>query len=1249
MKKIIALFFALIFALAALVAFFIATTDVADIKAAALDKASKATGRTVVLDGDAALSFFPYPAVRLSDVRVIDNDGGDFFTARRLDVRISWRSLLGGAHEIDRLFVKGGVLRLRSMVPGDDEGDMDASSSGQSTPGQRSSRQSTPGQRAARQSTPEQHATTGQGDMDASASGQRAMTGAGASLSKTPLSDSGDVSGDVRPTRAPIDPSPPATDADVLFLRDIVVDDSRIIFCDRADHCHRLDITHSRWKSDISTSSPVPIALHGQGEVSYRGWKGIARISASHRGRDMHWRGWFGIDDALEVTMTGSVPEGDFNRWHAGVKIVTTNGLAFSRMLSARLGIADLSAFLHPDQGAKNQESFLAAVLRAREKGIAVTDLRLRSPVLSGEGSVDMDVADGAIAAIRGQVDFHPVDAFDLWQKWQNVASTQNKGGTAPPSLTKITEFESMKLENGGSGGKGGWADTSFPHMTLAFTVPAVRWSERSVFDVSGTLHHEKGRHEGNHDKGHRDKDHHEKGGHDKGHHEGNHEKGRHEGNHEKAHHEKGNWKIDGLKADVAGSTVSFSGKVEKNRLDGTLRLDSKNSRAIVDWAGIDTAVPPGKPVHVEMRINAGVNDIEIRQAWANMDGHIWQMAADFVPEMPLRMGLVVRADTLNLDTVRGWMADARPVDAVTLENITDGPSLRFSPALRVHMRAHLGRVIIGGQKAEDIDVQASLEDGVMTVRSLDFIVGQGIKGRIHGRLAAIDKQSGIDLTMQFDSPSVKSWVMGDWMADDWASFVDISSDQPVQGKVTIAGGTDIWTATSRIAVGRDVVVVNADRHAGHGVRGTSFSGTARMRLDAGILMPAVKGKGVRLAGKWQMRDNLFIVRDVAGSWNKGAFSGHGRMDYALERPLIKADLRFADTDLSVFLSPDKTIPPRAGRSRAKPNASGSDGGVWKYWPKIDAALTLSGTRLVYDHWKALDWGAQLHLDHDRIHLRDFLAGINDGKIRLSATAERKPKTFTMQGAIQSMQAGKLLDTPLISLKNSRIDMDFDVHSQGDDGVALRRGLSGTGNFALTGDVNAQKALAGAGFFLGGANPLQTLSEAIIGVLPGISKQRASSTIVGTIAMDRGLVRSDDLRLVSAIANAHGHASLSLVSEAVHTGVDIYFTQDEDRPIRIKTEGTLGDPFARVRVRRVNKTPPVLPPPEAATPPTIFYPATDGDAPRAKDPRVKNPPIKDPRAKNPRAPTRPSPGQKKSPALSAPARIIDRILTELPF
>src|SRR5690606_38452088 len=94
---------------------YIATIDPNDHKDLIIEKFQEETGHTLSLDGEIALSLYPWLGLSLNNISIADDasfSNEDFFSAQFIEARIKLMPLLSGNYEIDTLRVHNTSLNL---------------------------------------------------------------------------------------------------------------------------------------------------------------------------------------------------------------------------------------------------------------------------------------------------------------------------------------------------------------------------------------------------------------------------------------------------------------------------------------------------------------------------------------------------------------------------------------------------------------------------------------------------------------------------------------------------------------------------------------------------------------------------------------------------------------------------------------------------------------------------------------------------------------------------------------------------------------------------------------------------------------------------------------------------------------------------------------------------------------------------------------------------------------------------------
>ena len=299
---------------------------------------------------------------------------------------------------------------------------------------------------------------------------------------------------------------------------------------------------------------------------------------------------------------------------------------------------------------------------------------------------------------------------------------------------------------------------------------------------------------------------------------------------------------------------------------------------------------------------------------------------------------------------------------------------------------------------------------------------------------------------------------------------------------------------------------------------------------------------GLDIAAQVKGDASTLTLADVKGKVGPVPVEGTVTVDLGGPRPKITADLKTGEIVLDRFEPVRRTASlrqtpggpfaaPRLVRVAAR---TASGGERWSREPidlsalrTFDAALTLNAAAITYRKYRLrnADLAATVA---DGVLTAERLSGVVFGgalqaNARVDAASPPRIRAVLSLRNVDVGEAGRAMSGK--SVASGRMDMDLRLATTGRSVAEMVRTLGGNGSLAMRGlEVQADArgtALAGALNLVAGLNRLG-------GALGGRKRGKGLTDITGTFKIERGVARSEDMRLVSDVGTGRARGIVDL-------------------------------------------------------------------------------------------------------------------------
>ncbi|MCW2236265.1 AsmA family protein [Azospirillum canadense] len=659
----------------------------------------------------------------------------------------------------------------------------------------------------------------------------------------------------------------------------------------------------------------------------------------------------------------------------------------------------------------------------------------------------------------------------------------------------------------------------------------------------------------------------------------------------------------------AAGELAAANGQPALN-----LRMEANadNLRALLEWMKVDVhAVPAdrlrraslsaqvqGRPGRVD------VSGLDLRVDTSRLSG-----AVAYVDRGRPAFGARLDLDRLNLDAYLPQPAESGAVAAGTPpanaggKGATDkgandkGGNARqpMTPAnLLASVDANLdltvGQLTVRGLPVQGLHLDATAAGGALSVKEATVEDFAGLKGRLDGQAAGIAPLRGAHLALNVEAASldglsrVVAWPAG---------APDPEKIGPVKAQARLSGDTD------RLAVELSMDVVGGNLEAGGTMLNLEHNPSADLKLrtkhpELGQLAALLSNRAEAAAygpmdvyGELAGTKKAFTLANIQGTVAGTSLRGRAAADLNGAKPRVDAEIQTGDLDLDRLAAGPAAASRRPGAPAGGPAPAGSDAPTptadsgtldFGWLNSFDGRLALTSAALVKGETRIEKPALRATVQNGVLTLEQFDGGLLGGQLgitgRLSSPSGQAP---TAEAAITLVKAklaqafkGGGIGGGAVDLAGGTLDLESTLASSGSSTDAMLRGLSGQGRVSARDGVIRGFDLRALRDRLTKLDRPQELLGAVMGGLQGGETQFARMD--GTFVVDRGVLRTEDLKLDSDVGQASGAGQVNLPAKSIDMRVRVTILSEQALPpLTVRLSGPLAQPTRSFEMQEVQE------------------------------------------------------------------------------
>ena len=647
---------------------------------------------------------------------------------------------------------------------------------------------------------------------------------------------------------------------------------------------------------------------------------------------------------------------------------------------------------------------------------------------------------------------------------------------------------------------------------------------------------------------------------------------------------------------------------------EGSFEAASDDLRGVLDWLKIDSAAVPADRLHAARlagKLKMRPDEIDLDGTQMRIDGTKIDLAATLrLGERPA-LGATFAVDTINADAY--WPRPKDEGQAVPAGTPADpavassGGAIGMVPAswltrLDANVKGRIGQVVARGMTAQDVAIDGSWVQGLLTLR--DVSVGDLAGAQLH-----ID--GGID-GLALGTPAVHAlhFAVRSKQPDRLIRQLGLSAPALTErmGAISLSG---------TLEGGSDSLAIDSHNELAGGL--LSFAG----KIDQPLMSPRFDGtleathaslsQVLRLvAPDYRASGALgaLAVTSHASGDSSGlqltemkikagpvAASGGARLQWT-GRARIDAALSAGDIPVTLFLP----VTPAAGRPAAPPPAreeprhglpaiatdkvsaaprtsvmTGAIPERWSHEPhdlswldSFDGTLKLDAKTLAFTR-NHID-GASLTIDvvNGTASLQRLTGQMFGGALTGSGQLANDGGLALQLGLAHAQMRDALLGVADVGVADGVMDADMALSSSGLSSAEWIERLAGSGKFAIRdGVVNGFDLKAVDEHLQGTSGPASLLALLQAGVSGG---KTHFSSLAGTIGVANGMVTTDDIRLTADGGGANGSAQINLPASVMDGRVEFHLASAPNAPpLVMRLSGPLDNPRRFVDINGIQQ------------------------------------------------------------------------------
>lgn len=632
------------------------------------------------------------------------------------------------------------------------------------------------------------------------------------------------------------------------------------------------------------------------------------------------------------------------------------------------------------------------------------------------------------------------------------------------------------------------------------------------------------------------------------------------------------------------GTSVSLAGLLSadagKPAFDGSAEMSSDNLRGLFDWLKIDVSAVPAERLRrfsFKSKVKGTPDQIDVTGVDMKLDtSQITGGVSAALRQRPA-FGARIDIDRFDLDAYLPPTPAAAPAKAGTPGTAPPeksdakpapgspggaSPALGALKSFDANIQGKIGSLTAHAMQVEGLSFDATLQNGVLTVRDASAADFGGGSAKLSGTLSGLGDKPAVDAKF-------------DVQVKDASRLMRLANHEPPPilaklGAIALAGtakgALDAFSFGAAVdaAGGR----ITAQGSAGLPAGGPQYDVALEAKHDdlPGLVRvfnpeyrPASPNLGGLLLSLHAKGDaNAGEISDLKGKVGPVTLSGNAKARFDGPRPAIDANLQASE------IVADQFLPPKAAPAGVK--AGGAGGGqsagaqapAGQHWSKepfdfsplraVDAEIKVATPSLTYATYKVDKPELQLSLKNGVLNIPTLRGTMFEGAFDLkgSLDANATPK---LSGDVSISKANiheALFSAGNVDIAQGKLDYTMKANGSGASPFDLVSSLAGNGTVQVTDGAVRGFDLKAVSDRLNNINSWVDFLTALGTSMSG--GQTNFSKLGGTFTIEKGVVRTNDIAMQGDASTGKAAGTIDLPAWYIDMKAEFTLTQHPDIP-----------------------------------------------------------------------------------------------------
>ncbi|UEM19462.1 AsmA family protein [Skermanella mucosa] len=616
------------------------------------------------------------------------------------------------------------------------------------------------------------------------------------------------------------------------------------------------------------------------------------------------------------------------------------------------------------------------------------------------------------------------------------------------------------------------------------------------------------------------------------------------------------------------GADVAVTGTLTAERglpvVDVSVDANADNLRALLEWLGYSVDRVPAdrlRKFSMTSRLTGRPDNFQFAGLDLRVDTSRMTGGVAYVDRGRPGFGARLEIDRLNLDAYAPDLTGVTDTGEVHVrpEGVARPDVAGWLEGFDANLNAEIGTLTVSGVPVQQAGFDGTLSNGSLSVRQFRAADAAGISGTVQGGIRKLKPLDDIDLSVDLKAGSLVPFSRAFPAAWPATLPADRLGEAALKGRVagdserlaldlTFAGGGGSVQAGGSLS--QVATAPNYDIK----VRATHPDAARLVQLFAPDWRPAGTLGAFDVYAEVAGSESALSLSAIQGMAGPVSVQGETTIDLAGERPVIDARLQTGEIVIDRFLQ-------SSSRALVVPSliqpALAAEGELWSETPvsldwlrAVDGKFALTSRAIVHDDRRLADPAVRARLEGGILTVEQLDGGAFGGRIGLSgslAAVPGEPPRVAAKLAVVDADLSRLRTGPAgVDLTDGVLNLDLDLGTVGNSPAALVAALGGSGRVVIREGTLSGMDLEGALAAVAGADkPQRTLDQLARAMAGGESP---FDRLAGTLEIEQGVVRSDDLAMTAPNADITGGGSANLAEWSLDLGLGVKLIADPELP-----------------------------------------------------------------------------------------------------